>query len=109
MREPCFLSLLANIVMAWNTHRLQDQVDRASADPSGARIRGKVDIVEHLGDETVVNVLLPSGASVLAIVGGDAFLKPGDAIGLTFDVKRAHLFQTSGPRLVTTAPQYLPQ
>jgi TnpA family transposase len=26
------LSLLANIVMAWNTHRLQDQVDRASAD-----------------------------------------------------------------------------
>jgi multiple sugar transport system ATP-binding protein len=79
------------------------------ADPSGARIRGKVDIVEHLGDETVVNVLLPSGASVLAMVGGDAFLKPGDAIGLTFDVTRAHLFQTSGPRLVTPAPQYLPQ
>jgi TnpA family transposase len=26
------LSLLANIVMAWNTHRLQGQVDRASAD-----------------------------------------------------------------------------
>ncbi len=26
------LSLLANIVMAWNTHRLQDQVDQAAAD-----------------------------------------------------------------------------
>lgn len=40
------LSLLANIVMAWNTHRLQDQVDRAAADYPDA-VMGRITPIGH--------------------------------------------------------------
>ena len=76
-----------------------------ATDPDRARIKGTVDIVEHFGDETVVNVRLPSGGSALAVVPGDAVLRPGEPIGLTFDSGRAHLFDASGPRVDVAAPR----
>jgi multiple sugar transport system ATP-binding protein len=75
------------------------------ADPAAAPIRGTVDIVEHLGDETVLNARLPGGGSVLAIVEGDAILAPGQPVGLSFDLSRAHLFLPSGLRLETASPR----
>ncbi len=79
-------------------------------DPADALIRGRVDIVEHLGDETVVNVRLDGGDAVLAIVPGDATLRSGsgEAIGLTFDQKHAHLFEPSGARIDTAVPEGMP-
>jgi ABC-type sugar transport system ATPase subunit len=59
-------------------------------------------LVEHLGDETVINVELTSGDSALVVVPGDAAVRPGQPIGLTFDAADAHLFLTSGPRVETT-------
>lgn len=61
-----------------------------------------VQIVEHLGDETVVNARLASGQPILAIEPGDAAIKSGDKIGLSFDPSEAHLFLPSGPRLETS-------
>ena len=73
--------------------------------PGEGRIDGKVDIVEHLGDETVVNVRLGSGGSVLVVVQGDAALTSGQPIGLTFDLDHAHLFAASGERLETSSAE----
>ena len=73
--------------------------------PGTGRIDATVDIVEHLGDETVVNVRLGSGGSVLVVVPGDAALRPGEAIGLTFDLDHAHLFDSKGERIETASAE----
>jgi hypothetical protein len=41
---------------------------------------------------------------VLANVDGDVDVRPGQRIGLTFDVHKAHLFRESGPRLGPSTP-----
>jgi multiple sugar transport system ATP-binding protein len=73
-------------------------------DPDSARLPSVVDLVEHLGDESVISAKLASGASVLANVDGDVDVRPGQRIGLTFDVTKGHLFLDSGARLATSAP-----
>ena len=73
-------------------------------DPDTARLPSVVDLVEHLGDESVISARLASGATVLANVDGDVDVRPGQRIGLTFDVNKGHLFLASGPRLGTSAP-----
>jgi multiple sugar transport system ATP-binding protein len=65
-----------------------------------AKIPAEVKLVEHLGNETVIKAQLAGGESVLAVVPGDATLKPGEKIGLAFDVANAHLFDGSGARLI---------
>jgi multiple sugar transport system ATP-binding protein len=64
-----------------------------------AKMPVEVKLVEHLGNETVIKAQLASGESVLVIVPGDATVRPGERIGLTFDEANAHLFQTTGSRL----------
>ncbi|MBU2532520.1 MAG: sn-glycerol-3-phosphate ABC transporter ATP-binding protein UgpC [Alphaproteobacteria bacterium] len=63
------------------------------------RLRGTVEIVEHLGDETIINMRLPSDTPVLATIQGDVKIGHGDTIGLTFDIDQAHLFSARGPSL----------
>jgi len=70
-------------------------------DPDEARLPCTVDLVERLGDETVISARLHSGKLVLANLAGDAAIKTGQKIGLTFDNAKAHLFKGSGPRLDT--------
>lgn len=68
-----------------------------------AKIPAEVKLVEHLGNETVIKAQLASGAAVLAIVAGDAGLKPGEKVGLTFDRAEAHLFDAAGRRLLRSS------
>ena len=77
----------------------------ALSDPDEARLPCTVDLVERLGDETVISAKLASGRLVLANVSGDAAIRPGHRIGLTFDAAKAHLFRESGPRLDTGVPE----
>ena len=74
-------------------------------DPDEARLPCIVDLVERLGDETVISAKLASGKLVLANLSGDAAIKTGQRIGLTFDTAKAHLFRESGPRLETRMPE----
>jgi multiple sugar transport system ATP-binding protein len=67
--------------------------------PETASLLADVNLVEHLGDQTVVNARLADGTAILAIVPGDAPIRAGERIGLAFEAKDAHLFLTSGPRL----------
>ena len=64
-----------------------------------AKILARVNLVEHLGDETVINARMASGKSILVVIPGDAMLKPGEKIGLTFKQEDAHIFESTGPRL----------
>ncbi len=74
-------------------------------DPDEARLPCTVDLVERLGEETVISAKLASGKLVLANIAGDAAIKTGHRIGLTFDTAKAHLFRESGPRLDTRVPE----
>jgi ABC-type sugar transport system ATPase subunit len=62
---------------------------------SGVALPGKVSIVEHLGNSTILYVDTPGGQ--LVVEGkGDLVAKPGDSIGLEIDAPRAHLFGANG-------------
>ncbi|MNY73803.1 TOBE domain protein [compost metagenome] len=66
-----------------------------AAAPSGA-IVGRVNMVERLGNETIVNLELPSGASWLAVLDGDQSLKRGESVTLDVDPAKALLFDNNG-------------
>ncbi|MGV8854709.1 MAG: ABC transporter ATP-binding protein [Devosia sp.] len=59
-------------------------------------VTGRVALVERLGNETNVNVELPSGAAMLAVLDGDRPLKPGQAISFGFDPAATVLFDAAG-------------
>ena len=56
-----------------------------------ANISGKVELVEHLGNSTVLYVATESGRLIVQR-GEDETARTGDAIGLSLDPKRIHLF-----------------
>ncbi len=58
---------------------------------------GKVQIVENLGSETVINVKLPSDTTLIATVQGDATATFEQDLSLDFLADQAHLFLPSGP------------
>ncbi|MCP8883753.1 sn-glycerol-3-phosphate ABC transporter ATP-binding protein UgpC [Devosia sp. XJ19-1] len=59
-------------------------------------IVGRVGLVERLGNETIVNLELPSGASWLAVLEGDQALKRGESLALDVDPAKALLFDDAG-------------
>ncbi len=79
---------------------IRPQAMRLTA-PDESMIQARARLVEHLGDETVINVELASGGSALVVVQGAAAVRPDEAVGLTFDAADAHLFLRSGPRVET--------
>jgi multiple sugar transport system ATP-binding protein len=79
----------ADMQPAWLGIRPED-IKLVDANPR-ADLCGKVAIVERLGAETYVNVLL--GAQTLLVrVHGDIALHPGDTVQLAFDRAGFHLF-----------------
>jgi multiple sugar transport system ATP-binding protein len=64
--------------------------------PGSGDIDGVVDIMERLGDRTLVYAKLADGQIVVAGETGQTRLRAGDALGLTFDGIKAHLFDETG-------------
>ena len=62
-------------------------------------ITGTVTLVEHLGNETIVNLRLASGKAVVVGLGGDFKVALGDNLRLTPDVDKAVLFDSKGVAL----------
>jgi multiple sugar transport system ATP-binding protein len=69
---------------------------------SGA-ILGRVALIERLGNETIVNVELPSGASWLAVLAGDQALTRGESLTFNTNAGKAILFDSTGQALPLTA------
>jgi ABC-type sugar transport system ATPase subunit len=64
-----------------------------------AMLTGEVQIAEHLGGETFVYVNLPTGRSVTVEIPGQADVKAGESVGLTFPETAYHLFN-AGERVI---------
>ncbi|GLQ10146.1 sugar ABC transporter ATP-binding protein [Devosia yakushimensis] len=60
------------------------------------RIAGKVDLVERLGNETIISAILPTGETVIAALGGDIAIALNDDIALNFDPNEICLFNAAG-------------
>jgi ABC-type sugar transport system ATPase subunit len=71
--------------------------------PAGADARDAleigVDIVEPLGNETVVHGSLPGGGKVIARLGPRVIPSPGERMRLAFDRADVHLFDADGARV----------
>ncbi len=65
----------------------------------GAGLRGRVDVVEHLGDNVIAYVRVGSLPDLVAVklqVGQDALPRAGAQIGLVAGLQGVHLFDTAG-------------
>jgi multiple sugar transport system ATP-binding protein len=73
--------------------------------PNSATIRAKADVVEFLGDEELLHVTVPGHeGDVVAVVGSEHRVKPGDVLDLKLPLEKLHLFdQTTGDALAWSA------
>ncbi|WP_169196249.1 sn-glycerol-3-phosphate ABC transporter ATP-binding protein UgpC [Devosia sp. MC1541] len=62
---------------------------------SGA-IVGRIGLVERLGNETVVNLELPTGSAWLAVLDGDRPLQRGESLALDVDAESVRFFDDQG-------------
>ncbi|MCP4382394.1 MAG: sn-glycerol-3-phosphate ABC transporter ATP-binding protein UgpC [Hyphomicrobiales bacterium] len=60
--------------------------------PSEGMLHGTVALTERLGSETVVDINLRDGSSIIAAISEDRVMDRGTEIGLRFDAAQAHLF-----------------
>lgn len=62
------------------------------ADGPAGMLHGQVVLTERLGSETVVDVALKDGSSLIAALSQDTILQPGTDVNFTFDPQKAHVF-----------------
>jgi len=63
-------------------------------DDAGASLPGTVQILERLGNATIMYVDTPAG-QIVAQDDGDARAKAGDNVGVIFDPARVHIFNAA--------------
>ena len=61
-------------------------------DASAASMTGTVVLTERLGSETVLNIRLTDGTTMIATIAEDQIFDKGQSVGLAFDAAKAHLF-----------------
>ena len=71
------------------------RAESITVDPQG-ELPGRIDIVERLGDRTLVHVGLADGSSVVAEAHRDSAAAPGEAVALRIDSARLHVFDAAG-------------
>ena len=65
------------------------------ADPAHAHLQGRTSVIEQLGNTTYVYVDTSLG-QIIAEAAGTTLLRPGEAVGLAFDLPRVHVFDETG-------------
>jgi multiple sugar transport system ATP-binding protein len=75
--------------------------------PNSATIRAKADVVEFLGDEELLHVTVQGHeGDVVAVVGSEHRVKPGDIIDLKLPLEKLHLFnQESGDAIAWSSAE----
>ena len=63
-----------------------------SPTPAEGMLHGTVALTERLGAETVLEIALKDGSTIIAALGEDRMLAPGSEVGLNFDPAQGHLF-----------------
>ncbi|GAB7129471.1 sn-glycerol-3-phosphate ABC transporter ATP-binding protein UgpC [Silvimonas sp. JCM 19000] len=59
-------------------------------------VRGRADVIERLGERTLVYVTLNNGHSVVAQAHRESPVASGDLVGLRFEPEHVHLFDEAG-------------
>lgn len=72
------------------------EIAAESAPAEPATLTGEVTLCEHLGELTVVHLVLPDGATLVAKLPGDTQVNTGDQLSLVVKPSRCHLFDASG-------------
>ena len=62
----------------------------------GGNAEGVVDVVERLGERTLIYTRLADGQQLVGSDSGDSRVSVGDRVALSFDSTKAHLFDASG-------------
>ena len=62
---------------------------------------GKADVVEYLGNEELLHVTA-AGKDIVAIVGSDHRVKPGDVLNLILPLSKLHLFDAESGLSLTS-------
>ena len=70
------------------------------ATPGTGQCDGEVDVVEYLGAESYVVVQANGLGQITIRVAGDAGVKPGEAVGLSFDERQMSFFDTDGQSIL---------
>ena len=78
-------------------------------DDSEIRIEAEVDLVENLGDETVLYAELKDGQRIIARTSGDTEIGKGSNINLSTNIERCHFFDQDGARIERDADGNLNQ
>ncbi|MEO1087758.1 MAG: TOBE domain-containing protein, partial [Acidobacteriota bacterium] len=73
-------------------------------EPGAGAFSGDIDVVEELGESHLVHVIVPHGERIVVRVAGDAKVKEGETVGISFDQNDAHLFRADGIALPRTGP-----
>lgn len=66
------------------------------AAPETAAVQGIAEVVERLGERTLVHVVLSDGSQVVAEDAGTSAVQAGERVGLAIDSSAAHLFDAQG-------------
>lgn len=66
------------------------------AAPEGAAAQGTAEVVERLGERTLVHVVLADGSRLVAEDSGLSAVRTGERVGLAIDGRSAHLFDAQG-------------
>ena len=62
-----------------------------------ADLAGRVEVVEHLGSESIVHVAVDGAAELITVVApGRTPLRHGDRVALALDKAAAHVFDAAG-------------
>ncbi|HEX8301346.1 sn-glycerol-3-phosphate ABC transporter ATP-binding protein UgpC [Sphingomonas sp.] len=85
----------AGLPQAGLTLGLRAESVRVAA-PDGATTLGVVEVVERLGERTLVHTALADGSRLVAEDAGVSAVRAGDKIGLAIDARAAHLFDAGG-------------
>jgi len=64
--------------------------------PGGGQVRARVELIESLGAETLIHVSTEQGAQFVSRQNSRSALHAGDAVGISFDPRAAHLFDAQG-------------
>ena len=78
--------------------------DHAAAPPDGAMISGRVEIVERLGEVTLVHLSAGKMGRVIAKLPGDMAPVRGDRLGLTARREKLHVFGPDERALARRTP-----
>ena len=69
---------------------------RAEHVHAGGGTSGRVDVIERLGDRTLIYAMLGDGSTIVYGEPGDTGVSIGDRVALSFDGAAVHLFDATG-------------